>query len=124
MSVEDAEGDIAGAAGDIQHADRAGGAEPVDHGGFPQPVDAARHQVVHQVVAAGDRFEDAADQPHLVAYRHAAEAEMGLVSSILARICHDGADRSDEHTSELQSLMRTSYAVFCLKKKKTIKTTQ
>src|SRR3546814_9475422 len=27
-------------------------------------------------------------------------------------------DRSEEHTSELQSLMRTSYAVFCLKKKK------
>src|SRR3546814_4308048 len=29
------------------------------------------------------------------------------------------ADRSEEHTSELQSLMRISYAVFCLKKKKT-----
>src|SRR3546814_1601368 len=28
------------------------------------------------------------------------------------------SDRSEEHTSELQSLMRTSYAVFCLKKKK------
>src|SRR3546814_3726256 len=28
-----------------------------------------------------------------------------------------GTDRSEEHTSELQSLMRTSYAVFCLKKK-------
>src|SRR3546814_2963810 len=28
--------------------------------------------------------------------------------------------RSEEHTSELQSLMRTSYAVFCLKKKKTL----
>src|SRR3546814_10639067 len=27
------------------------------------------------------------------------------------------ADRSEEHTSELQSLMRNSYAVFCLKKK-------
>src|SRR3546814_3733238 len=27
-------------------------------------------------------------------------------------------DRSEEHTSELQSLMRSSYAVFCLKKKK------
>src|SRR3546814_5862283 len=27
------------------------------------------------------------------------------------------ADRSEEHTSELQSLMRISYAVFCLKKK-------
>src|SRR3546814_6326608 len=30
-----------------------------------------------------------------------------------------GEPRSEEHTSELQSLMRTSYAVFCLKKKKT-----
>src|SRR3546814_3738397 len=29
--------------------------------------------------------------------------------------------RSEEHTSELQSLMRTSYAVFCLKKKNTTK---
>src|SRR3546814_8204152 len=29
-----------------------------------------------------------------------------------------GGDRSEEHTSELQSLMRSSYAVFCLKKKK------
>src|SRR3546814_2365488 len=29
------------------------------------------------------------------------------------------AKRSEEHTSELQSLMRISYAVFCLKKKKT-----
>src|SRR3546814_4769193 len=31
---------------------------------------------------------------------------------------HDSAMRSEEHTSELQSLMRISYAVFCLKKKK------
>src|SRR3546814_979851 len=31
---------------------------------------------------------------------------------------HRGAARSEEHTSELQSLMRISYAVFCLKKKK------
>src|SRR3546814_2234865 len=31
---------------------------------------------------------------------------------------HAVADRSEEHTSELQSLMRISYAVFCLKKKK------
>src|SRR3546814_3949981 len=30
---------------------------------------------------------------------------------------HDGKVRSEEHTSELQSLMRISYAVFCLKKK-------
>src|SRR3546814_3559730 len=33
------------------------------------------------------------------------------------------ARRSEEHTSELQSLMRISYAVFCLKKKKDKKTT-
>src|SRR3546814_1646095 len=33
------------------------------------------------------------------------------------------AQRSEEHTSELQSLMRISYAVFCLKKKKTKNTT-
>src|SRR3546814_8460895 len=32
--------------------------------------------------------------------------------------------RSEEHTSELQSLMRISYAVFCLKKKKKILTTK
>src|SRR3546814_10089640 len=35
------------------------------------------------------------------------------------QICRDG--RSEEHTSELQSLMRISYAVFCLKKKTTTK---
>src|SRR3546814_10469937 len=44
------------------------------------------------------------------------------------RLGHDhlGADRagrSEEHTSELQSLMRISYAVFCLKKKNNITTT-
>src|SRR3546814_4139810 len=33
------------------------------------------------------------------------------------------AGRSEEHTSELQSLMRISYAVFCLKKKKQLNTT-
>src|SRR3546814_1821782 len=38
-----------------------------------------------------------------------------------AAAAHEGVDRdqrSEEHTSELQSLMRISYAVFCLKKKK------
>src|SRR3546814_9671398 len=38
-----------------------------------------------------------------------------------AAVQHLGALRSEEHTSELQSLMRISYAVFCLKKKKTKK---
>src|SRR3546814_3079023 len=47
--------------------------------------------------------------------------------SDLAGAKFSGADlteRSEEHTSELQSLMRTSYAVFCLKKKKKITTKQ
>src|SRR3546814_9709896 len=35
-----------------------------------------------------------------------------------AQINGVGAQRSEEHTSELQSLMRISYAVFCLNKKK------
>src|SRR3546814_3854054 len=42
--------------------------------------------------------------------------------SYIEAITDDGESdfRSEEHTSELQSLMRISYAVFCLKKKKTL----
>src|SRR3546814_6766312 len=43
-------------------------------------------------------------------------AGTGALALLAART---GAQRSEEHTSELQSLMRTSYAVFCLKKTKT-----
>src|SRR3546814_1307821 len=39
-----------------------------------------------------------------------------------AAVSTDRATRSEEHTSELQSLMRSSYAVFCLKKKNKIQT--
>src|SRR3546814_3408458 len=38
---------------------------------------------------------------------------------LLAHVGGQPAGRSEEHTSELQSLMRISYAVFCLKKKTT-----
>src|SRR3546814_5702053 len=41
------------------------------------------------------------------------DAELVLLDEPLANL-----DRSEEHTSELQSLMRISYAVFCLKKNK------
>src|SRR3546814_3758635 len=41
----------------------------------------------------------------------------GLVSQPWFWAGNDGFQRSEEHTSELQSLMRISYAVFCLKKK-------
>src|SRR3546814_4833247 len=39
--------------------------------------------------------------------------------SMILNARYDDGWRSEEHTSELQSLMRISYAVFCLKKKKT-----
>src|SRR3546814_5000359 len=41
----------------------------------------------------------------------------GFVMSHAFSQCNQAAIRSEEHTSELQSLMRISYAVFCLKKK-------
>src|SRR3546814_8993954 len=43
---------------------------------------------------------------------------VGLLSSSLGIVVPPVLARSEEHTSELQSLMRISYAVFCLKKKK------
>src|SRR3546814_4012158 len=42
----------------------------------------------------------------------------------LALVGVQARQRSEEHTSELQSLMRISYAVFCLKKKKQLKDKQ
>src|SRR3546814_8629114 len=54
----------------------------------------------HQGAAAQLQFADLARRQYFTAVRI------------------DDAPRSEEHTSELQSLMRISYAVFCLKKKK------
>src|SRR3546814_9820389 len=54
----------------------------------------------HEAAAAGDR-------------------PAGGDEAARGRPAHRGRARSEEHTSELQSLMRISYAVFCLKKKNT-----
>src|SRR3546814_10072773 len=51
---------------------------------------------------------------HVVASRMCPAAQVAISSMPFAR----SAGRSEEHTSELQSLMRISYAVFCLKQKK------
>src|SRR3546814_10033441 len=61
----------------------------------------------------GDRLDRAVRglDPHPLAV---ADPERGRAVGLHLRI-----KRSEEHTSELQSLMRISYAVFCLKKKKT-----
>src|SRR3546814_8014505 len=46
------------------------------------------------------------------------EVEFGYRQNDVGSIGGAAASRSEEHTSELQSLIRISYAVFCLKKKK------
>src|SRR3546814_5258298 len=55
-------------------------------------------------------------------YMYVAAKADGLVIVDVTRpaapVVWPGLTRSEEHTSELQSLMRISYAVFCLKKKK------
>src|SRR3546814_5205586 len=55
------------------------------------------------------RREDDADQDHV---------DLVMPERQHQRLVVEEAVRSEEHTSELQSLMRISYAVFCLKKKK------
>src|SRR3546814_5777837 len=45
-----------------------------------------------------------------------AQLSKDLADDLLVPVFFGVAERSEEHTSELQSLMRTSYAVFCLKK--------
>src|SRR3546814_9518828 len=49
-------------------------------------------------------------------YRVGEQIDLDVLKEF-ARIARLALDRSEEHTSELQSLMRISYAVFCLKKK-------
>src|SRR3546814_946246 len=82
-------------------------------GGLEMPVSAALDQFDAAArMALCDRHDDHAHRPgrNLVAEPR---RNLPRVERFVA-----GA-RSEEHTSELQSLMRTSYAVFCLKKKTT-----
>src|SRR3546814_10580767 len=69
-----------------------------------------RHEVrraLHALVLEAEHRAEGLDQAGLGEARHADEQAMAA-----------GQQRSEEHTSELQSLMRISYAGFCLKKKK------
>src|SRR3546814_1284632 len=70
-----------------------------------------------------DRQDAGAAAAQAAAGLHAVEVEAAaLVAARGRQVGHDAvvpAIRSEEHTSELQSLMRISYAVFCLKKNKT-----
>src|SRR3546814_10455865 len=74
----------------------------------PEPI--AKLPVIEPARARHD------DEYDLVFRRHA--DRLGDLFGSNSMRC-GGERRSEEHTSELQSLMRNSYAVFCLKKKKT-----
>src|SRR3546814_1615310 len=78
----------------------------------PGAVGAGRRAARRAAARAGavdDRPADFARQPRQAA---------ACVARVLAVAHLVAVARSEEHTSELQSLMRISYAVFCLKKKK------
>src|SRR3546814_3396320 len=72
----------------------------------PDPV-AVAHPLTGHVDPVVDRRDHRQCRPAAAQFVHAADVVAVVVG------------RSEEHTSELQSLMRISYAVFCLKKKKT-----
>src|SRR3546814_4471240 len=84
-------------------------------------------------VVVGDRFGDVLQQHRLAGARRCDDQRALALALRADEVDHarrlvldrriDGIERellvrSEEHTSELQSLMRISYAVFCLKKKK------
>src|SRR3546814_1341134 len=65
----------------------------------------------------GDRVEEAPERRDLL--HVAGQVAIEIIGDAGQDVAAEGEPaRSEEHTSELQSLMRISYAVFCLKKKK------
>src|SRR3546814_2874064 len=80
----------------------------------------------HVALGAGCRFDPSNDNDGLgigysstnlnAARRDSTSASAGLWNRKLDLYNVNGVDRSEEHTSELQSLMSISYADFCLKK--------
>src|SRR3546814_3537963 len=92
----------------------------LSHVGFPQDVQFAKDVPGIDVIVSGhthNRMEHAIDVNGCLIF------QSGCHGSFIGRLDLDLQDgelvsRSEEHTSELQSLMRISYAVFCLKKKK------
>src|SRR3546814_6784145 len=84
-------------------------------------VGIAFRQADHEVAAVGlhvaDRVHDAEGAGLGVLVAVALQGRDHVVDGQFLAVVELHALRSEEHTSELQSLMRISYAVFCLKKK-------
>src|SRR3546814_5611398 len=81
-----------------------------------QPAPTLIFQVLGQSCLARARVATQVD-PHAASTFHRSRFTRRVHSGYEPMIRARGTDRSEEHTSELQSLMRISYAVFCLKKK-------
>src|SRR3546814_3151877 len=71
----------------------------------------------NQLLAFGKATRHGKDQRHGHVRRVFGQDARRIRHHDILRACGLQVDRSEEHTSELQSLMRISYAVFCLKKK-------
>ncbi len=80
-------GNIAGAARDIQQHHTRSRIQAILQGGFPQPVQPARHQIVHQVIAPGDGVEDAPDQARMFRDIDPAEAEINFAARTTVVAC-------------------------------------
>src|SRR3546814_2949784 len=81
-------------------------------------VDVAGHDADLALAGGDDARAVRADQDHvLIALQRVLDPQHVQHRDALGDR-DDDLDRSEEHTSELQSLMRNSYAVFCLKKQK------
>src|SRR3546814_4599852 len=82
---------------------------------------AIRNWVRMQDEMAGDKLYFLADL-HAISMPHVPAELTANTRAMTAALVACGIDRSEEHTSELQSLMRISYAVFCLNNKNTMHT--
>src|SRR3546814_5674682 len=71
----------------------------------------------HPTIPAFTMKIDIAEAPAVSDYLRTVDFESGEIRVMWRDNRGDWMRRSEEHTSELQSLMRISYAVFCLKKK-------
>src|SRR3546814_10564366 len=75
--------------------------------------------LVARPAQAEGQVEPIGGMPDHVAEHRVCPGVTGVDELLVPAVPHQAQrDRSEEHTSELQSLMRISYAVFCLKKKK------
>src|SRR3546814_1585457 len=101
------------------------GTSPRSADGSPiRPAIVPTMTIPRRAAEAAMKKDDAPrSQPLTPANDNDADPRAAKVDAALTRIA-EAIGRSEEHTSELQSLMRISYAVFCLKKKKNKTTKQ